>query len=378
MSAVTAEPISIALCGDVMTGRGIDQILPHPSDPALHEDYVRDAWEYVGLAVHANGPVPFPVNFEYIWGDALAELHRADLRIVNLETSITRSDEHWPRKGIHYRMHPDNVGCLNAARIDCCGLANNHVLDWGYAGLAETLRTLDEARVAHAGAGRDAMEAASPAVLIPAGNKGRVLVLAIGLPSSGIFPSWAASPTRAGINYLDRLSVDAAAQIAHELLRITRPDDVTIVSVHWGGNWGYTLSDAQIAFAHRLVDEGIDIVHGHSSHHPQAIELRHDRLILYGCGDFLNDYEGISGHEEYRDDLVLLYNVTITRQPRRLVVPTLVPYQLRKLRLNRALEVDARWLCEVLRRESARFGTSVRLQADGTMRLSGADPPTVP
>ena len=132
------------LCGDVMTGRGIDQALPHPVHPNLYEPYVRDAREYVALSEKANGPIPRPLSFEYIWGDALRELERAevDLRIANLETAVTSAETPWPEKGIHYRMHPQNIGCLTAAQISACALANNHVLDWGYDGLSETLKTL--------------------------------------------------------------------------------------------------------------------------------------------------------------------------------------------------------------------------------------------
>jgi poly-gamma-glutamate capsule biosynthesis protein CapA/YwtB (metallophosphatase superfamily) len=160
-----ADLIRLFLCGDVMTGRGIDQVLPHPTDPTLHEPYIGDARSYVERAESVNGAIPRPVEFDYIWGDALAELDRAgvDLRIINLETSITSSEDYWRDKEIHYRMHPRNIDCITAARIDCCCLANNHVLDWGYDGLAETLRTLDAAGIAHTGAGRDAVEAAAPA-----------------------------------------------------------------------------------------------------------------------------------------------------------------------------------------------------------------------
>src|SRR5690606_15954844 len=119
----------------------------------LYKPYVRDARTYVELAERANGPVPRPVSFTYIWGAALAELERVrpDARIVNLETSITRSDSPWPGKGIHYRMHPENIGCLTAAGIDCCVLANNHVCDWGFGGLAETLDVLRAAGIRTAG-----------------------------------------------------------------------------------------------------------------------------------------------------------------------------------------------------------------------------------
>jgi poly-gamma-glutamate capsule biosynthesis protein CapA/YwtB (metallophosphatase superfamily) len=148
---------------------------------------MHDAREYVKLAEKINGAIPRRVDYDYIWGDVLAEFDRAgtDLRIVNLETSVTSSKNHWPDKAIHYRMHPPNIGCIATARIDCCCLANNHVLDWGYEGLAETLRTLDRAGVARAGAGHNAAEAASPAALDVAG-KGRALVFSFGSVGSCI------------------------------------------------------------------------------------------------------------------------------------------------------------------------------------------------
>ena len=125
--------IDLFLCGDVMTGRGVDQILPHPSSPELYEPYVRDARQYVALAEEVNGHIARPVGFEYVWGDARDELRRRSphARIVNLETSVTRSSVAWPDKGINYRMDARNVPCLTAAQIDVCVLANNHVLDWG-------------------------------------------------------------------------------------------------------------------------------------------------------------------------------------------------------------------------------------------------------
>jgi poly-gamma-glutamate synthesis protein (capsule biosynthesis protein) len=137
-----------------MTGRGIDQILPRPVNPVLYEPYLFDAREYVDLAEKANGPIPRPVSFDYIWGDALAELEAAtvDARIINLETAITSAETPWPDKGIHYRIHPQNIGCLAAAGINACVLANNHVLDWGYEGLSETLPNFG--RGAHRARGR--------------------------------------------------------------------------------------------------------------------------------------------------------------------------------------------------------------------------------
>ena len=68
--------ITIFLCGDVMTGRGIDQILPHPSDPTIYESYMKSAQGYVKIAEEVNGSIDFPVSFSYIWGNALKEMDR--------------------------------------------------------------------------------------------------------------------------------------------------------------------------------------------------------------------------------------------------------------------------------------------------------------
>jgi poly-gamma-glutamate synthesis protein (capsule biosynthesis protein) len=168
-----------------MAGRGIDQVLPHQSDPLLHERAMSSALHYVELAERANGPIPRPVDFAYVWGDALTELERMspDVRIVNLETAVTRSDD-WLPKGINYRMHPENVSCLKAAAIDCCALANNHVLDWGRSGLTETLEILQQAGITTAGAGRDAAEAAAPAIQA-IGSRKRIVTFSSGSITSG-------------------------------------------------------------------------------------------------------------------------------------------------------------------------------------------------
>ncbi|HEX4995029.1 MAG TPA: CapA family protein [Methylomirabilota bacterium] len=365
-----AERLTVFLCGDVMTGRGIDQALPHPGHPLIHEPSVRDAGQYVRLAEAANGPVPRPVGFSYIWGAALDELARVapDARVINLETSITRSDEYWPEKEIHYRMHPDNVQCLTAAQIDVCVLANNHVLDFGHLGLRETLDTLSQARLGTAGAGDTLAQARAPAVVEISG-KGRLVVFGFGDESSGIPSSWAAADDRPGIDVLPDLSEATATGIVERIQAVKRARDVVVASIHWGSNWGYEVSRGQQRFARRLLDGGVDIVHGHSSHHVRPIELYRGKLILYGCGDFLNDYEGIAGYEEFRDDLTLMYFATLQPETGRLVSLRMTPMHIRNLRANRATPEDAEWLGHTLARVSRAFGARVELTADGTLAL---------
>lgn len=335
----------LALCGDVMLGRGVDQVLPHPGDPALREEWVHDARRYVELAEAVNGPVPRPVDPAWPWGVVLPVLaaEHPDARIVNLETSVTRSDDFAPGKAVHYRMHPANLPALSIARPDVCVLANNHVLDFGRRGLAETLDSLAGAGLRVAGAGRDAVEAERPAVL-PVGAGHRVLVAAVGLPSSGIPGSWAATAGRSGVAYLDELSDAAADDVLRRIDEVRRAGDLVVVSVHWGPNWGYRTTAEERRFAHRLIHGGVDLVHGHSSHHPREIEVHAGKLVLYGCGDLVDDYEGITGHERFRPDLRLLYLATLDAASGRLAELRLIPLRARRLRLERASAEDSAWL----------------------------------
>jgi poly-gamma-glutamate capsule biosynthesis protein CapA/YwtB (metallophosphatase superfamily) len=364
-----AQGIRLFLSGDVMLGRGVDQILPYPGDATLHEPAAA-ATTYVELAERANGPIPKPVDFGYVWGDVLAELERArpHVRIVNLETSITTSREFAP-KGINYRMNPRNTPCLTAAGVDCCVLSNNHILDFAAAGLHETLDTLESAGIRIAGAGRNAEQAAAPAILESGGNA-RVIVFAFGLESSGIPRAWAAGPSRPGVNLLRDLSDRTVARIAARAQAVGRPGDLLVASIHWGGNWGYAVPPEQRAFAHALIDvAGFDVIHGHSAHHAKAIEVYRGKPILYGCGDFLNDYEGIAGYEEFRGDLVVMYLPRLSAAPGRLLDFKLMPFQLRQFRLNRVLGADVAWLQATLDRESAKYGTRVVINEDSSLSV---------
>ncbi|MFS8519985.1 MAG: CapA family protein [Micromonosporaceae bacterium] len=367
---MAGDTLTFFLGGDVMTGRGIDQVLAHPGDPRLWEPYVDDARTYVQLAEQANGPVPRPVDDTWPWGDALAVLDAAapDLRLVNLETSVTRSDDVAVGKTVHYRMAPENVGCLTAARLDVCVLANNHVLDFGPRGLADTIATLAGVGITTVGAGADQAAAERPAVLSPGGH--RVVVASCGTYDSGIPASWAATPGRGGVHLLRRLSPAAADRLADQMGLPAATGQVSVVSLHWGSNWGYEIPPEHVEFAHRLIDRGVDIIHGHSSHHPRPIEVYRDRLILYGCGDLINDYEGIRGYEEFRDDLRMVYLVSVKAATGALVRLRMAPMRARRLRLDHATADDARFLRDTLERASAPFGTRVTLAADGMLEVA--------
>jgi poly-gamma-glutamate capsule biosynthesis protein CapA/YwtB (metallophosphatase superfamily) len=360
----------IFLTGDVMTGRAIDQLLPHPGDPTLRESVVSDARTYIRLAEQTNGPIPAPIDFAWPWGEALAIVERfaPDIRLINLETSITAGGEFAPGKAVHYRMHPDNVGCLTAIRPNVCALANNHVLDFGHEGLADTLRTLEGAGIRGVGAGLDGKRAERPAIIeLP--DETRVVIASCGMGSSGIPHGWAATGSSPGVAYVPDMSDSSAATISERVLALKRPGDIAVVSVHWGSNWGYDVDSAQIRFAHRMIDEGVDVVHGHSSHHPRPIEVYRGKLIMYGCGDTIDDYEGISTYEAFRHELRLLYFASVNGESGSLSVLRMAPMRMRRMRLERAPDEDVEWLRASVTDMSRRFATRIDISTEGMLRV---------
>lgn len=368
--------IRLFFVGDVMLARGIDMILPYHNNPILYEDNGLNAHDYVHLAEKQNGPIPEESKrgVDYIWGDALQILKEKnpDVRIINLETSITTSSSPWPMKGIHYRMHPGNISVIAAAQIDCCTLANNHVADWGFDGLDSTLKTLTDADIKYSGAGEGPEEASSPAIC-PVQKKGRVLVFAGGDYSSGVPDEWQATSQHSGVNIIDVKynQKKSISELKSLVAKYKEDDDIAVLSLHWGGNWGFDIDSSFKTFAHKAIDKAdIDVIYGHSSHHVKGIEVYNGKVIIYGCGDFLNDYEGISGHEEYHDDLALMYFVDVDSSSGRVTGLQMVPTQTKHLRVNHAPEEGIQWLYNTMKRECKKLGVQV-IRDGNELRLTG-------
>jgi poly-gamma-glutamate synthesis protein (capsule biosynthesis protein) len=369
-SAANNLPLTLFLCGDVMPARGIDQILPASCPSSLHEPYVRDAQVYVELAELAHGPIPRSVPYAYIWGHALTVLRERQptFRIINLESSLTCSEDYCQDKSIHYRTHPKNAALLKTAAIDCCSLANNHSMDWGIAGLVDSLDALDALDIAHVGAGRNLAEAAAPAVLEARGH--RVLVYGLATLTSGVPLNWMATLMKPGVHLLEELSRKTARKLARLILNEKKENDLVVISIHWGDNWGYEIPQEQIDFAHELIDcAAVDLVHGHSSHHPKGMEIYRDRLILYGAGDFITDYEGIRGYEEYRGDLTCMYFVSFFCQGGMRV--QIVPVRIKNFQVTRPTWDENAWLLKTLQQASARFSLQVKRDEGESFLVEG-------
>jgi poly-gamma-glutamate synthesis protein (capsule biosynthesis protein) len=227
---------------------------------------------------------------------------------------------------------------------------------------------LTDAGIQTAGAGVDAEQAAAPAIL--PNPHGRVLVFGLASTTSGVPRDWAAKPSRPGVELLPDLSSESADRVGKRIQSMRHDGDLVVVSVHWGGNWGYSIPPDQRGFAHRLIDQGAaDVVHGHSSHHPKGIEIYRGKPVLYGCGDFINDYEGIGGYEQFRGDLALMYFATLDATDRTLMELEITPLQMKRFQLHRASDRDAGWVRDTLDREGRPLGTTVSLGESNLLRV---------
>lgn len=222
---------------------------------------------------------------EYVWGDVLPLLRRADLLVGNLECVLSSDGSPWPGKVFHFRADPGAVASLEAARFALLSVANNHVFDFGTEAGLESLATLRGRGIRFAGAGADLAAASAAAVVSCAGL--RVGMLAF----TDNEPGWAAGPTTPGVQHLPVDVGDARAVALLEAVRRERGQvDLLIVSAHWGGNRGYDVPRSHRAFVRALVEAGADVVFGHSPHVARGVEVVAGAPVLYSAGDFVDDY----------------------------------------------------------------------------------------
>jgi poly-gamma-glutamate synthesis protein (capsule biosynthesis protein) len=306
-----------AIQDSIAASHYVDLCLNHPSghrrvDPGIDE--IR--------ALNAN-------RGSYLWGDyrGLTITPPPDLKVLNLETAVTKSisNKDFPRKGINYHMHIDNFeNILSGFQQETHGadrsipvvvsLANNHVLDYGRQAFEqETMLLFDRIRKRDfqvIGAGRNLDQASDPAKLQLKSTIVQVFGFSTGC--SGTPAYWFADDKTSGLVGIHSLTscpdVHQAVDIAKTAFEKAPESQIRIVSIHWGPNWalrGETKEEdvtARRYFAHRLIDEcNVDLIYGHSSHHARGMEVYKGKLILYGTGDIINDYEGFEnpGEEKY-------------------------------------------------------------------------------
>ncbi|HVS37579.1 MAG TPA: CapA family protein [Gemmataceae bacterium] len=212
----------------------------------------------------------------YPFHRVLPEWREADLRLGNLESPITAAPKTFPSK-LTLRAAPDAAAALSTAGFDCVTLANNHMLDFGPEGLADTRTALDARGMIHVGAGMDLAAASAPAVLHCKGRTIGVVAFCLVEQNSALY----AGPTTPGVAPLD---VDGAVRRIREL----RPRvDWLIVQIHWGVEMSRLPTPEQRRWAARLAEAGADLIVGHHPHVLQPYETIGGVPVFYSLGNFL-------------------------------------------------------------------------------------------
>jgi poly-gamma-glutamate synthesis protein (capsule biosynthesis protein) len=293
---------------------------------------------------------------ETIWGDTLPLFISADCRLINLECVISTRGQPWNPmlKPFHFRANPRAIEILQAARVDCATLANNHALDYGPEALLECLTFLNQANIHHTGAGAQLDAALAPAFLDL--RHGRIAVLAL----TDNEPEWEATQSQPGVNYVGYdsrgLLLPYRDRIAGLIRHARRNASFVIISAHIGPNWGEP-SPAMRRLAYQLLDLGGDFYWGHSNHTPQGIEIYKGKVILYSTGDFVDDY-AVDPIE--RNDLSFLFSVE--ENSGRVDRLQLYPVRIENFQVHCATGPDITFLQHSLRAKCQAFRTDVIFQ----------------
>jgi len=311
------KTITIGLGGDTMIGRLTNEI--------IQKNFVKQK------------------DCSYIWGDLLPIMQATDFNFVNLETTLTKSTKIVP-KTFNFKSDPAHAACLTIANIKGVNLANNHMLDFSEEGLLETVNTLDKHNIKHVGAGKNLTEAAKH-IIIEKNN------IKLGFVGYADYPEeWAATKTNPGINYIRISDIE---RIKKDIANLRKQADIVIVSIHWGPNMRTQPTQEFINFAHKIIDAGADILHGHSAHIFQGIERYKNKLILYDMGELIDDY---AVDPILRNNCSIFALVTLDKKSIKL---TLVPIFINHMQVNKATGNTYKWIMERIKKLSGQFNTIV-------------------
>jgi poly-gamma-glutamate capsule biosynthesis protein CapA/YwtB (metallophosphatase superfamily) len=316
--------ISVGLTGDVMLGRRVNQ------------------------SITTNG-------YAHPWGDVLPLLKKNDFNIINLETTITKSEKR-VFKVFNFKLDPDNIQTLVEANISLVNLANNHILDFNEEGFIETLKVLDSKKIKHVGAGQDIIQARKLEIL----EKNGIKIGVIGYTDNE--PDWIATSEKSGINYV---RIGQLEKIEHDIKSVRNKVDVLIVSIHWGPNKVERPETTLVDFAHKIIDCGADLIHGHSAHIFQGIEIYNGKAIIYGAGDFIDDY---MIYPDQHNDHSFLFKTIITKDGIQKI--ELIPVYISEMQVNLAKNDLAQKILNHMKKLSAEFGTKLEIKDDhGIIRI---------
>lgn len=215
------------------------------------------------------------LGYDHPFAATAAELRKGDIAVANLEAPITRGGEEFTGKKFRYRSMPRAATALKRAGFTVVTLANNHLMDFGAAGLTETLRHLDRSGIAHTGGGASLAAARREAVVTVRGT--RVAFLAYSLTYPAAFFAGGDRPGTAP---------GYARYVREDIAKARANADYVVVSFHWGEENAAEPKPYQVTLARQAVDAGAAVVIGHHPHVLQGIERYKGGVIFYSLGNF--------------------------------------------------------------------------------------------
>jgi poly-gamma-glutamate synthesis protein (capsule biosynthesis protein) len=215
--------------------------------------------------------------------DALSELRpylaTADLAMVNLETAITTRGSEQPKK-FHFRAPASALDALAAAGVDVVTMANNHAVDYGGDGFADTLAAREDSPVPVVGIGRDRDDALAPSVLTAKG-------LRVAFLAATQVPDWTLSAWPAGTHSPGVATAADPARLAAAVRAARRTADVVVVYLHWGTDYTSCPNPLQRRTAALLAGAGADVVVGTHAHRVLGAGWYGTTYVDYGLGNFV-------------------------------------------------------------------------------------------
>lgn len=202
----------------------------------------------------------------------------SDVATLNCEFAISNRGEPMPHKAYTFLSKPENTKYFNELGVDFVTLANNHVFDFGEDAFFDTLDTLDEYGIGHAGAGRNASEAQKPFYYIINGRK-------IAYISATRAEKYILTPeaTEDGAGVFRCYDNERLLEVIEETKRNC---DYVILLVHWGTEYSAKLESVQKRTSHEYIDAGADLIVGTHAHQLQGIEFYEGKAIFYNLGNF--------------------------------------------------------------------------------------------
>lgn len=267
------KTIRLTAVGDIMVGRRVGRI--------LHEKGMDLAYR----------------NLQGIFS-------RSDILFGNLECPISDRGKKLPGKGICFRARPEMARVLKEPGFDIVSLANNHVLDYDTEALLDTFNILKKNGIAYIGAGTNIEEARKPHIVK---IKGKTFAFFGYDEFAYIYYSNSYKRRFAASDNLPGTAALKLDYIIEDVKKIREEVDYVVISLHWGTEGSNRINTAQKETAHKLIDNGVDIILGHHPHVIQPIEVYKGRPIIYSMGNYIFDQNDENNKQGMAVEILIEY-----------------------------------------------------------------------